>query len=209
MIGGLNNIEYTTMDTSRLFRPWPSIQFHFGTMAAGKSLHLLIAAHQLSLQNVNYCVMTAIPKGVSSHPLYTEVSSRSGLPPHKSWVIFHDSEHIIPENVSHILIDEAQFLTKEHVEELRNFVDMDATFRVDCYGLKTDFKGELFAGSLELMRSADELIEISSMCSRCNRPATYNLRLDKDENTVKSGDQVALKEDTRYVAVCRQCWRLA
>lgn len=195
------------MDTVRLFRSWPSLRFHYGTMEAGKSLELLIAAHQLRQKNVKYIVLSASPSNRSGD-YETKVSSRSGIPPHTAVIIGPDMT--LPQQAfTHVLIDEAQFLSRDQVGLLREFVEADASHRVDCYGLKTDFKGEFFSGSLELMRCADELIEVPSMCSRCTRPATHNMRLGADGNAIKSGDQVALKESTTYVAVCYQCWNKA
>jgi thymidine kinase len=143
-----------------------------------------------------------------------QVTSRSGLPPHRAVAVSPQTvlktvTEVEGVRCSHLLIDEAQFLSPAQVGELREFVEADASHRVDCYGLKTDFKGEFFYGSLELMRCADELIEVPSMCSRCRRPATHNMRLDEEGNAIKSGIQVALKETTTYVAVCYHCWYTA
>ena len=181
-------------------------------MEAGKSLQLLIAAHELKQKQVDYTVITAVPYDITNglcDEVYGEVSSRSGLPPHRSQLFDFKCEIGVlkDKSCSHILIDEAQFLTREHIAQLREFVESDGSHRVDCYGLKTDFKGEFFPGSLELMRCADELIEIPSMCSRCTNPATHNMRLDESGTAIKSGDQVALKETTTYVAVCYHCWQ--
>lgn len=202
---------HAPMDTVRLFRPWPSLRFHYGTMEAGKSLELLIAAHQLRQKNVKYIVFSATPS-IGSNNCETKVSSRSGIPPHTAIIIGPDMtvpQTCLQSGFTHILIDEAQFLSQEQIGLLREFVEADASNRVDCYGLKTDFKGEFFPGSLELMRCADELIEVPSMCSRCTRPATHNMRLDAKGNAINSGDQVALKESTTYVAVCYSCWNKA
>jgi len=171
----------------------------------------LIAAHELKQKKVDYDVITAIPYRIEDgmDGMYGQVSSRSGLPPHNSRLLDYNSEIGNPKDnlCSHILIDEAQFLTSEHVAQLREFVEKNGSHRVDCYGLKTDFKGEFFPGSLELMRCADELIEIPSICSRCTVPGTHNMRLDEAGTAIKDGEQVALKDTTTYVAVCYHCWQ--
>lgn len=197
------------MDTVRLFRQWPSIRFHYGTMEAGKSLQLLIAAHQLKQKDVDYVVLTAVPDHIDVSKSM-QVTSRSGLPPHASIGLDTSSLHIyeILQAARHILIDEAQFLTRDQVAQLRELVEVGGK-QVDCYGLRTDFQGEFFPGSLELMRSADELIEVPSLCSRCTRAATHNMRIDEVGNAVGFGVQVALKETTQYVAVCHSCWKTA
>ena len=207
------------MDTLRLFRSWPSIRYHYGTMEAGKSLQLLVTAHQLKQKDVEYCVLYACPS--HDHRMMVlkncSVSSRSGLPPHAAIPVEPCDDIRMTINtfgknrvkLTHILIEEAQFLTRDHIVALREWVESDPSHRVDCYGLKTDFKGEFFPGSLTLMQCADELIEVPSLCSRCMRPATHNMRLDEKGNAIGSGDQVALKETTTYVAVCYCCWNTA
>lgn len=194
------------MDTLRLFRPWPTIRFHYGTMEAGKSLQLLVAAYELGQKQVEYSVYTVHPGPVAPQE-HAVVASRSGIREHVSTFIAAGQK--LELSGTHVLIDEAQFLTNDQVEDLRCFVEAHVSHRVDCYGLKTDFQGNFFEGSLHLMRSADELVEVPSLCKLCTRPATHNMRVDEKGNAVVAGEQVALKHTTSYIAVCYCCWRKA
>ena len=101
-----------------------------------------------------------------------------------------------------ILIDEAQFLTKAQVFELANIVDQ-LKIPVLSYGLRSDFMGEPFEGSKYLLAIADHLIELKTIC-HCGKKATMNLRVDKNGNPIKYGQQVLIGGNESYVATCRQ-----
>ncbi len=101
-----------------------------------------------------------------------------------------------------ILIDEAQFLVKKQVEQLANVADQ-LRIPVLCYGLRTDFQGELFEGSHYLLAWAQELIEIKTIC-HCGSKATMNIRIDALGKKVIEGQQVEIGGNERYVAVCHK-----
>ncbi len=101
-----------------------------------------------------------------------------------------------------ILIDEAQFLTRDHVEQLCRIAD-ELSIPVLCYGLRTDFLGNLFEGSAALLALADALIELKAVCE-CGRKATMNLRVDADGHAVAAGAQTEIGGNDRYVALCRR-----
>ncbi|BCN30678.1 thymidine kinase [Anaeromicropila herbilytica] len=103
-----------------------------------------------------------------------------------------------------IVVDEAQFLSKDQVNELRDLVDNGIS--VMCYGLKTDFMGNLFEGSKRLLEVSDTIREIKSMC-KCGRKAIINARY-ADGKIVYSGDSsIDIGGDDKYIALCYQCWR--
>lgn len=102
-----------------------------------------------------------------------------------------------------IIVDEAQFLTKEQVEYLVEIVDQKG-IPVICYGLRADFKGELFEGSHWLLAWADTIEEIKTVCW-CGQKATYNARL-LDGKVVKEGEQIQLGGNESYIALCRKHW---
>ena len=105
------------------------------------------------------------------------------------------------------LVDEAQFLKKHHVEELSNVVDI-LGITVICYGLRTDFRGELFEGSKRLFEMADPLEVITKNCS-CGDNKIYNMRLENGI-PVFEGEQVAIDGvDATYKSVCRKCYKNA
>jgi len=101
-----------------------------------------------------------------------------------------------------VLVDEAQFLTQEQVLELCRLAD-ELNIPVLCYGLRTDFLGQLFPGSAALLALADALIELKAVCE-CGRKATMNLRVDEAGHAVAAGAQTEIGGNDRYVALCRR-----
>ena len=101
-----------------------------------------------------------------------------------------------------MLVDEAQFLTRAHVLHLCRIAD-ELGIPVLCYGLRTDFRGELFEGSAALLALADTLDELKAVCE-CGRKATMNLRVDGDGHAVAAGAQTEIGGNDRYVALCRR-----
>ena len=104
-----------------------------------------------------------------------------------------------------IIIDEAQFLTKDEVFYLVHLVD-DCGIPVLCYGLKADFRGQLFEGSYYLLAMADKLEEVKTVCW-CGRKATFNARFDHSGKVLKEGAQVVLGANDKYIGLCRRHWR--
>lgn len=101
-----------------------------------------------------------------------------------------------------VLVDEAQFLTRAQVWQCARLAD-EANIPVLCYGLRTDFQGELFPGSAVLLGIADALIELKAVC-HCGRKATMNLRVDASGAAVRHGAQTEIGGNDRYVALCRR-----
>jgi thymidine kinase len=101
-----------------------------------------------------------------------------------------------------LLVDEAQFLTRDHVLQLCRVSD-ELGIPVLCYGLRTDFQGQLFEGSAALLALADALVELKAVCE-CGRKATMNLRVDAEGHAVASGAQTEIGGNDRYVALCRR-----
>lgn len=106
-----------------------------------------------------------------------------------------------------VLLDEAQFLSKEQVWQLARAVD-DLHLPVMCYGLRTDFQGELFPGSAALLALADEMREVKTICS-CGKRANMVVRQDSEGNALRDGEQVQVGGNETYVSLCRKHWRLA
>jgi thymidine kinase len=101
-----------------------------------------------------------------------------------------------------ILVDEAQFLTEAQVLQLCRLAD-ELDLPVLCYGLRTDFQGQLFPGSAGLLALADALVELKAVCE-CGRKATMNLRVDAEGRAVAQGAQTEIGGNDRYVAMCRR-----
>ena len=103
-----------------------------------------------------------------------------------------------------VLIDEAQFLTPTQVRQLHRLAHADG-LPVICWGLRSDFQGEAFAGAAQLLTLADEVEEMRSICA-CARKATMNIRIDADGRRVQQGEQVVIGGNERYRAVCPACF---
>ena len=104
-----------------------------------------------------------------------------------------------------VLVDEAQFLTKEQIKQLAYVTD-DINVPVLAYGLRTDFTGEPFEGSQYLLALADQLIELKTICY-CGRKATMNLRINDKGEVLRSGEQIVIGGNESYIAVCRKHFR--
>ncbi|CAH0526395.1 Thymidine kinase [Vibrio hippocampi] len=142
-----------------------------------------------------------------------KVSSRIGLSAeaelfHQQTDLFEHIKALHQQTPRHcILVDECQFLSKEQVYQLTEVVDK-LRIPVLCYGLRTDFLGELFEGSKHLLAWADKLIELKTVC-HCGRKANMVIRTDEHGKAIAQGDQVAIGGNDRYVSVCRQHYKEA
>lgn len=135
------------------------------------------------------------------------IASRVGIDKNAEIIGHHDNVvEIIGDiaGISCIFIDECQFLTKEQVMQLSDIVD-DLNVPVICYGLKTDFKGELFEGSAALFELADRFNEIKTTCSMCESKATMNLRTNNGK-PVKTGSVIQIGDD-EYFPMCRKHYK--
>ena len=110
-----------------------------------------------------------------------------------------------PDRPEWILVDEAQFLTPEQVDQLAQVVD-EYGINVICYGLRTDFRTHLFEGSRRLLEIADTIDEIKSTCT-CGRKTIVNARVNSLGEIITEGAVVEIGGNDRYIAVCRRCWR--
>lgn len=179
------------------------LHFYYSAMNAGKSTTLLQSSYNYQERGMDTLVL--IPALVGSN----KVSSRIGLnaeakPISKDDDIYQTIKLALSKNknIKCILVDEAQFLTKQHVQQLAR-VTNDFNIPVLAYGLRTDFMGEPFDGSKYLLALADLLIELKTIC-HCGRKATMNVRIDGNGKVLRSGEQVEIGGNERYVAVCRR-----
>ena len=103
-----------------------------------------------------------------------------------------------------IIVDECQFMSEKHIDDLRFIVD-EYHVPVMCFGLRTDFQCKLFPGSRRLMEVADTIQEIKTICD-CGAKATVNARIDGEGHIVTEGAQVVLGGNDSYIAMCHKCW---
>lgn len=181
------------------------LYFYYASMNAGKSSTLLQAAFNYGERGMAVSLWTA---AVDDRPGFGAISSRIGLAgdAHRFEATTDIAAEVLGRHaetpISCVLIDEAQFLSAEQVWQCARLADTDH-IPVVCYGLRTDFKGQLFPGSAALLGIADALIELKAVCE-CGRKATMNLRVDASGNAVAEGDQVDIGGNDRYVALCRK-----
>ncbi len=174
--------------------------FYYSTMNAGKSTSLLQAAYNYAERGMQTILFSA-NRDVQEHGI---VCSRIGIssPAHFFGPDTDFWELCAPQSPHCVLVDEAQFLTKSQVAQLVRIVD-DCNIPVMCYGLRTDFQGELFPGSAALLAWADTLTEIKTICA-CGRKATMVVRVRRDGRIEREGQQVELGGNERYVSYCRK-----
>ena len=186
------------------------LYFRYGTMGSAKTALLLTTAYNFEERGMEYLCMKPI---IDNRESENVIRSRIGIERSCLWIypdsdLYELAKNIFEETLvvkDWILIDEAQFLTRQQVDQLARIVD-DYGSNVVCYGLRTDFRTEMFEGSKRLFEIADTIDEIKSTCS-CGRKTIVNARIDKDGMIVTDGNQVEIGGDDKYVALCRRCWR--
>ena len=184
--------------------------FYYSAMNAGKSTTLLQSSFNYRERGMNPAIFTAAiddryGKGV--------VSSRIG--PQEEAELFNVDDDLFQclsqmhaeTKIDCVLIDECQFLTKAQVYQLTEVVDK-LHIPVLCYGLRSDFRGELFDGSRYLLAWADKLVELKTIC-HCGRKANMVIRQDESGKAIADGDQVEIGGNDRYVSVCRKHYKEA
>ncbi|MEP0190367.1 MAG: thymidine kinase [Erythrobacter sp.] len=180
------------------------LYFYFSSMNAGKSSSLLQADFNYRERGMHTMVWTAQldtrSDGMVRSRIGLEANAHLYTPVSDLWadVTAANAEQAL----DCVLIDEAQFLTKEQVWQLARLAD-EERIPVLCYGLRTDFQGELFPGSAVLLGIADALVELKAVC-HCGRKATMNLRVDSAGVAVKEGAQTEIGGNESYVALCRK-----
>lgn len=165
------------------------LYFYHGPMGSAKTAELLISAYNLEKKGKKILTFKPI---IDTRD--TEIKSRAGLE-RKAIPITEETK--FDTNVDCIFVDEAQFLSAKIVNNLR--VAANKTL-VRCYGLRTDFRTDLFEGSQRLFAVADKIIQIDDTCSFCSLPAIFNMR-HRDGKKITEGEQVEIG-DAQYVAVC-------
>ena len=186
------------------------LHFYYSAMNAGKTTSLLQSNYNYQERGMNTLLYTPeiddrVAKGI--------IASRIGL---EAEAKTFDSEFDIFEDVKRengirpvncVMVDEAQFLNKEQVYQPTEIVDQ-LNIPVLAYGLRTDFQGQPFEGSLYLLAWAEDMSEIKTIC-HCGSKASMVLRLDENGKPIMEGDQVAIGCNDRYLSVCRRHYKTA
>ncbi len=186
------------------------LYFHYSTMNAGKSTVLLQAAHNYRERGMETYLLTA---RLDDRAGRGRIASRIGFGADADMFdatddLFKMLEIRLSQGpCACVFIDEAQFLTKEQVWQLARAVD-DLDIPVMCYGLRVDFRGELFPGSATLLALSDEMREVRTIC-HCGKKATMVVRNGADGQPLRDGAQVQIGGNETYVSLCRRHWRAA
>lgn len=185
------------------------LYFTFSAMNAGKSAILLQAAHNYRERGMEVMLWTSSLHASHEGATSGEIESRIGLS--AAAHLYADDTDMFDSIAAKkaegaldaVFVDEAQFLSRDQVWDLARVGD-ELEIPVLCYGLRTDFQGELFPGSAALLAIADDLREVRTVC-HCGRKATMNLRRDSTGSAVSEGEQVGVAKSD-YVSLCRKHW---
>lgn len=186
------------------------LYFRYGTMGSAKTAMLLTTAYNFEERGMAYMCLKPV---VDTREKKNVIRSRIGIERECKWIYPETDLYEMVKDMFEqtldvpdwILVDEAQFLTAEQVDQLAQVVD-DYGCNVMCYGLRTDFKTHLFEGSRRLFEIADSIEEVKSTC-HCGRKTIVNARIDGNGEIITEGEQVEIGGNDRYISVCRNCWR--
>lgn len=189
------------------------LYYKYGTMNSGKSFEIIKVAHNYEEQGKQVLIFTpAIDTRTKSDEVGSRVGfRRNAIPVTNDTDLFASVQHYQPEpepkQIYCVLVDEAQFLTKEHVLQLTRVVD-ELDIPVMAFGLKNDFQNRLFEGSYYLLAQADKIEEIKTICWYCDRKATMVIRF-LDGQPINEGNQIQIGGNDDYKPVCRRCYNEA
>ena len=184
------------------------LHFFYSTMNAGKSTALLQSNHNYKESNLK--TLLFVPKSIADKS-NGKIISRIGLEAdaiivNNEYDFYTEISKKQSEKISCIFVDEAQFLTKKQVHGLGKIAD-ELNIPVMTYGIRTDFRGELFEGSQELLALADNLKELKTICGECDKKATMVVRLDSSGKILLEGEKILIGGNEIYKTLCRKHFR--
>ncbi|MDX8431409.1 MAG: thymidine kinase [Candidatus Algichlamydia australiensis] len=180
------------------------LYFRYGAVGSAKTLNLLAVAHNYEQQGKRVIRLKPALDTRFGKPI---IKSRAGLQAEADLLVddHTDFQQLDLDDISCILVDEAQFLLPDIIEKLR-ILSIDKDVPVICYGLRTDFRGNLFPGAKRLMELSDSIEEVKSTCFYCNRKAVMNLKYVNGKPVVE-GPTVELGAEEKYHPACYPCYR--
>ena len=181
------------------------LYFYYSAMNAGKTTTLLQSSHNYAERGMTTLLLKPL---IDDREGLNVIRSRVGLEAEAK--NFEKDDNLLQtiegqhktKSLNCVLVDEAQFLTRDQVIQLGNVVDR-LEIPVLCYGLRTDFLGELFEGSRSLLAWADELREIKTVC-HCGKKAIMTVRLNEEGKPMQAGEQIQIGGNESYVSMCRR-----
>ena len=177
------------------------LYFRSGAMSSSKTANAIMVKYNYGEQGQRAILVK--PRTDTRDGLHI-MKSRSGVMDECTLFDELDMEAVKRRDYDCIIVDEAQFLSKKEVELLTDIVD-DYNVPVICYGLRADFRGELFEGSKWLLAWADSIEEVKTICW-CGRKATFNARV-QNGHIVREGEQIMMGGNSAYVSLCRRHWK--
>ena len=177
--------------------------FRYGVVSSAKTMNLLAVAHNYETKKENILL---IKPAIDNRFGEETIKTRAGLSKKANVILAYDE--LIPkeklEGIKAIIVDEAQFLSSKTIEQLSEITSL-YDIPVMCYGLRTDFKRNLFEGSKRLLELADKIEEIKQTCYSCNKKAIFNLKKIGDK-VITEGDVVDLGAEEKYLPICNKCY---
>ncbi len=181
------------------------LYFYYSAMNAGKTTTLLQSSHNYAERGMTTLLLKPL---IDDREGLNVIRSRVGLEAEAK--NFEKDDNLLQtveaqhktNYLNCVLVDEAQFLTRDQVIQLGDVVDR-LEIPVLCYGLRTDFLGELFEGSRSLLAWADELREIKTVC-HCGKKAIMTVRLNEEGKPLQAGEQIQIGGNESYVSMCRR-----
>lgn len=188
-----------------------SLYFYYSSMNSGKTTALIQSNYNYHERGMKTLV---IKPSIDDRDGVNIIKSRIGI--ETDAIVFSPDSDLyqlirdyhVEESLGCVFVDESQFMTKEQVDQLAFKVVDGLNIPVLCYGLRTDFQGEVFPGSARLLAIADKLVELKGICW-CGRKATCVLRLDSNGKVIRDGEQVVIGGNNLYTSVCRKHFKLA
>lgn len=179
------------------------LYFRYGAMGSAKTLNLLAVAHNYRQQGKEVLLLKP---DFDDRFGKENIRSRAGLQISADLLVTSATDLLAMdlEGICCILIDEAQFLAANIVEQLRE-ITLSRNIPVICYGLRTDFRTHFFEGSRRLMELADSIEEVKTTCHYCNRKAIFNLKHLNGKATIE-GPSIELGAEEKYFPVCHGCY---
>ena len=177
-------------------------------MNAGKSTALLQSNHNYLESDLKTILF--IPAAIAKKS-NNKVISRIGLEAEaisvdKQFNFFEYMKDLNDHSINCAFVDEVQFLERKQIHQLGKIAD-ELNIPVMCYGIRTDFQGKLFTGSSELLAIADNLNELKTICSECDKKATMVVRIGDDGEVILEGKKILVGGNDIYKTVCRKHFR--
>lgn len=184
----------------------PKLYFRYGVMSSSKTANLLMVSHNYKIQNKK--ILLIKPKLDDRYDI-SIIKSRTGMKTNADLIIYNTydllNNSIVYSEYNCILVDEVQFLSVEQIDQLR-IITMYTP--VICYGLRTDYKSNLFPASKRLLEISDTIEEIKTTCYFCDKKAIINMKYSGKKIIKEGSNDIDIGAEEKYLGSCWSCWYL-